>query len=245
MVSDPTRWPARRSRGGDLAIWVAGLLLFVALAALVFGGSREPGAGMVVLAIAAALLAACGTLLLVWSIAYQRLAYVLTDSALRIQWMGRTTVVPYGTIQGIYTGQRLSGHATPNLPGWPGINVGPARVRGLGRLRFFATSTDQAQLTFIAVAQGGVIVSAADPNGFRAALIERVEQAPEENTLIWRQMPPTTAPWTALADPWFPACAALGTLAVLVVLSRCILTQPVSRTRLHQSPTCCACRSSA
>ena len=38
MVSDPARWPARRSAGGDAALWVACALLFLALAALVFGG---------------------------------------------------------------------------------------------------------------------------------------------------------------------------------------------------------------
>jgi hypothetical protein len=219
VVSDPARWPARRSRGGDAAIWVAGLLLFVALAALVFGGSREPGTGMVMLAVIAVVLAALGALLLVWSIGYQRLAYTLTDSALRVEWLGRTTVVPYPAIQGIYTGQRLSGHATAAVPRWPGINVGPARVRGLGRLRFFATSSDQSALTLISVEHGGLIISAADPNGFRAALIDRVEQSPDEDALIWQQMPPTTAPWTALADPWLPLWALLGVLAAVLVLA--------------------------
>jgi hypothetical protein len=219
VVADPARWPARRSRGGDAAIWAAALLLFLALAALVFGGSREPGAGMVLLVVTAVVLAAAGTLLLVWAIAYQRLAYALTDSALRIQWLGRTTVVPYGAIQGIYTGQRLAGRATPEVPRWPGINVGPARVRGLGRLRFFATSTDQAELTFITVSHGGIIISAADPNGFRAALIERVEQAPEDNRLVWQQMPPTIRPWTALADVWLLLSAAAGTVALVAVLA--------------------------
>ena len=62
------------------------------------------------------------------------------------------------------------------MPRWPGISVGTARVRGLGRLRFFATSSDQSQLTYITVEHGGVILSARDPNAFRAGLIERVER---------------------------------------------------------------------
>src|SRR5215216_2883328 len=37
MVSDPARWPARRSPGGDASVWIAAVLLFGALAALVFG----------------------------------------------------------------------------------------------------------------------------------------------------------------------------------------------------------------
>src|SRR5207302_8874868 len=82
VVSDPGRWPARRSPGGDAALWVAGAVLFLALAALVFGGSREPGLSMLVLCVLAAILAALGSVLLVWSIGYQRLAYTLTASSM-------------------------------------------------------------------------------------------------------------------------------------------------------------------
>jgi hypothetical protein len=195
-------------------------VLFIALAALVLGGSRDPGASMLILCSLAAVLAAAGLALLVWAIGYQRLAYALTDTALRITWLGRTVIVPYTAIQGIYTGQRLSGHAVPSVPRWPGISVGPARVRGFGRLRFFATSTDQAALTFITVEHGGVILSARDPHEFRAALIEQVEACTDTgDPSTWEQTPPTTAPWTALGDLWLPVCAAVGTLLLLVVLA--------------------------
>jgi hypothetical protein len=204
-------------------LWVAGLLLFVALAALVLGGSREPGAGMLVLVVLAAVLASTGSALLVWAIAYQRLAYWLTDSALRIDWLGRTMVVPYPAIQGIYTGQRLAGNATPGVPRWPGISVGPARVRGLGRLRFFATSTDQSALTLITVEHGGVIVSAKDPLAFRAALIQRVELSADQEAgleaLVVKHTAPTTAPWTAFADPWLVLCVLLGTVTLVLVVA--------------------------
>jgi hypothetical protein len=220
VLSDSARWPARRSLGGDAALWVAGGLLFVALATLVFGGSREPGATMLLLCIVAALLAALGMALLVWAIAYLRLAYTLTETALRVEWLGRTVVVPYPAILGIYTGQRLAGHAAPGVVRWPGINVGAARVRGIGRLRFFATSTDQSALTFIAVEHGGLVISARDPQQFQAALIERVELCPDaEAAAIWQQTPPTSAPWTALADFWLPLCVAIGTLLVLVIVA--------------------------
>jgi len=212
----------RRSRGGDAALWVAGLLLFLALAALVLGGSRQPGMAMLWLCIGAVVLAAAGTFLLIWGIGYQRMTYALTENALRIGWLGRTMVVPYPAIQGIYTGQRLSGHSTPSVPRWPGISVGSARVRGFGRLRFFATSSDQSQLTYITVEHGGVILSARDPHAFRAGLIERVERydaVPAEDALTWHQAPPTTAPWTALADVWLPACMVLGLLGLLAVLA--------------------------
>jgi hypothetical protein len=201
------------------------LLLFVALAALVFGGSREPGPGMVFLCAFGAVLFGIGTALLLWALAYRRLAYVLTDSALRIQWLGRTLVVPYGAIQGIYTGQRLSGHSSASRLRWPGINVGSARVRGLGRLRYYATSTDQSLLTFITVEHGGVIVSANDPLEFRAALIDHVESSTDlsRDPATWYMSPATTAPWTALTDSWLGFSIALGVLLVLIILTSIVV----------------------
>jgi hypothetical protein len=222
------RFPARRSRGGDAAAPVAGLLVFLGVAAVVLGASREPGLTTLVLTVVAIVLVAAGVLLMIWAFAYRRLAYALTESALRVEWLGRTVVVPYQAIQGIYTGQRLEGRATPSQPRWPGISVGSARIRGLGRLRFFATSSDQSRLTLITVEHGGVIVSARDPQEFRAALIERVEQYGELSThalepQTLRHTEPTAAPWTAFADRWLPACIGLGLLALLLVLATIVL----------------------
>jgi hypothetical protein len=219
-VSD--RFPARRSRGGDLAAPVAGLLLLAALAALVTGGSRDPGPPSVLLACVAAVLAAAGVLLGLWAVAYRRLAYALTESALRIEWLGRTLVVPYAAIQGIYTGQRLAGNATAAVPRWPGINLGPRRVRGTGKLRFYATSSDQALLTLITVEHGGVVISARDPGEFQTALIDRVERSDNliyESPAVWHETEPIDAPWTALADLWLPLSVCLGTLVLLAVLA--------------------------
>lgn len=215
------RWLARRSAGGDAALWVAGTLIFLGLAALVLGGSREPGAGMLVMCVLAAVLAGMGSVLLVWAIGYQQLSYALAETGLRIEWLGSTLIVPYLAIQGIYSGQRLAGHAAPSRIRWPGISVGPARVRGLGHLRFYATSTDQSELTFITVEHGGVIVSARDPLAFRAALIERVQgsQVSLAEPEIWVQTPPHGAPLTAIADRWFPICIAVGTLIGLLIVA--------------------------
>lgn len=172
---------------------------------------------------AAVLLAVAGAVLLVWGLAYRRLAYQLTDSALRIEWLGRSVVVPYPAIQGIYTGQRLEGNASPAVPRWPGINVGTARIRGQGRLRFFATTTDQSLLTLVTVEHGAVVISARDANEFRAAIIDRVERyeelAPPSEAETWHQREPLDAPWTAFADVWFGACVLVGTVLALLILA--------------------------
>jgi len=196
----------------------------LALAALVLGVTRDPGPLMLGLCCVAAFLAAAGAVLALWAFGYRRLAYALTDSAVRVEWLGHTLVLPYGAIQGIYTGQRLAGHATASGPRWPGINVGAARVRGLGPLRFFATSTDQSQLTFITLEHGGVIVCAQNPSEFQTALIDHVERyedsaTGEQEPATWFEREAITAPWTAVADRWLPVCVAMGTLALLAVLA--------------------------
>jgi hypothetical protein len=216
-VSD--RFPVRRSRGGDLALPVAGLLLFAALATLVQGASAEPGPALLLLCGIAAVLSVAAILLGVWALGYRRLAYALTEAALRVDWLGRTLVVPYASIQGIYGGQRLAGNATPSQPRWPGISVGSRRVRGIGRLRFYATSTDQSQLTLVTVEHGGVVLSARDPGEFQTALIDHVERSEAaDDSTTWHVNEPTEAPWTAIADIWLPICVALGILAIVLIL---------------------------
>ena len=215
------RFPARRSRGGDLALPVAALLLFAALGMLALGAASEPGQAMLVFWCAAVVLTAGGTLLALWASGYRRLAYALTESALRVDWLGHVLVVPYAAIQGIYAGQRLAGNATPSLPSWPGISIGTRWVRGLGRLRFYATSTDQSQLTLVTVEHGGVIVSAREPAEFQTALIERVERSEDSaaDAATWHVNEPTQMPWTAIADVWLPVCMAVGVLVLLIILA--------------------------
>jgi hypothetical protein len=203
---------------------VAGVALCLGVVALLLGATRDPGAAMLGLCCLAAILGAAGTVLLVWAFGYRRLAYALAESAMRVEWLGSTLVLPYTAIQGIYTGQRLAGHSAAGAVRWPGINVGAERVRGLGPLRFFATSTDQSQLTFITVEHGGVIVSAQDPVEFQTALIGHVEQyedttAPDEQPATWFERAPVRAPWTAFADRWLPVCVGLATLVLLAVLA--------------------------
>ena len=97
-------------------------------------------------------------------------------------------------------------------------------MRSLGRLRFYATSTDQGELTLITVEHGGVVISARDPNAFQTALIAHVEQSEDlAEPATWHLRLPTDSPWTALADVWLPVCAGLGVLVLIGTLA--IVTQ--------------------
>jgi hypothetical protein len=193
-------------------------LLLLALLALGYGVSREPDQLLILLCCGATVLAAIAALLGLWALGYRRLAYALSESALCVEWLGRNIVVPYAAIQGIYAGQRLAGNSTPSVPRWPGISIGPRRVRGLGKLRFFATSSDQSQLTLITVEHGGLVVSARDPAEFQTALIERVERS-DAGLATWFDKEPVDAPWTAVADRWLPTCVAIGALALLITVA--------------------------
>src|SRR2546428_8954222 len=101
----PERFPARRSGGGEAALWVAGGLLFLALAALVFGGSRQPGTIMLLLCVLAAILAAAGTGVLVLAIGYQRFGFALPQSSLRLDWLRPPVGLPLGARPGRFTRQ--------------------------------------------------------------------------------------------------------------------------------------------
>jgi hypothetical protein len=212
-------WPPRRSTSGDAALWVAVGIGVAALAALATAATREPGMAMVLWAVAALVLTLIAVGGGLWALAYRRLTYALTATALEIEWLGHVTGVPYTAVDGIYTGQRLVGNATPTVPVWPGIYVGPGRARGIGRLRFFATSPDPAALTLITLEQGGVVVSARNPHDFRLALIERIKDTgdkPSVSRLTYR--PPTAVPWSALFDPWFGAAIGAGLVLLLCML---------------------------
>ena len=199
----------------------------VALATLVVSTTREPSGLLLVLVLLGIVLAISGLGLLAWAVAYRQLTYVLTPDALLIRWFGHTVVIGYLTIEGIYTGQRLVGHAVPSVPRWPGIYVGPGRLRGLGRLRFFSTSPDPAALTLVTTATGGVVVSARNPHEFRAALIQRVQESTGgggSTSMDLAQASAASPPWSALADRWL-AWTLTTSLVLLVVMLGVIVSR--------------------
>jgi hypothetical protein len=219
-VSTSATWLPRRSAGGDAALWVGLGIGVLALVALAVAATREPAGSMLAWAVAALVLLVISGSVLLWGLAYRQLTYALGERSLDITWLGMTTSVPYVAIDGVYTGQRLVGHAAPTVPVWPGIYVGAGRARGIGRLRFFATSPDPSALTLITLTHGGVVVSARNPQDFRLALIERIQESGEHvEGMSWRRLAAARAPWTAVFDRWFAVTVGSGLLLLLLMLA--------------------------
>ncbi len=172
--------------------------------------------GVLVVAVVLVGLAAAVYLL---AASYRGLIYVLGDRGLEIPWLGEVALVPYAAIDGIYTGQRLVGSSAPEGLVWPGIYVGTGRARGTGRLRFFTTSQDPADLTLVTAGGAGYVVSARDAQAFRSALIQRVQQVAEDAPAeVCQTLPVGRAPWTVVRDTWTPWALALAIVLLFGIL---------------------------
>lgn len=209
-------WPPRRSPWADAALWVGMSLGLLAVGSALLCATLAPGASMFGLACAATVLAAAAAATLLWSLSYRQLVYALGPVGLEVVWLGERFLIPYAAIEGIYTGQRLGGQTAPDRLCWPGIYVGRGHAYSVGRLQFYATTRDAAALALVAVDGAALVLSARDPQGFRAALIERVQilddTAPVERSVV---LPIAHAPWSALRDRWLPW--ALGVAALLLL----------------------------
>jgi hypothetical protein len=210
-------WLPRPSTGGRTVLFVGAAVGVLALAAAIVAASWEPSPAMLAWAVLAVVLGALAAGLSLWGLAYRQLAYTLRQQTLEVLWLGIAHQVPYEAIDGVYSGQRLVGNATPSVPAWPGIYVGPGRARGIGRLHFFATSPDPAALTLITLHHGGVVVSARNPHDFRLALIDRLRVTPDE-AASWSHQPVARAPWSAIFDRWFMASLSAAIVLLLVIL---------------------------
>jgi Bacterial PH domain len=222
--ASPVSWLPRRSAGGEVALWLGvGLVALGVIAVLLLAAPAALAIGptMLALALVACVLLVGGGALLLWAVSYRQLVYWLGPTTLEVPWLGERVVIPFAAIEGIYTGQRLAGQTAPRGLRWPGIYVGAARLPSLGYLQFYATSSDPAALTLVAVEGGALVVSARDPQGFRASLIERVRTAdpllaPEDGS---RLVAAASAPWTTVRDHWFPWCIGVAVVLLLVTLA--------------------------
>lgn len=229
----PDTWLPRRSPGAEAAPWVGGALTLAGILILALAFLAEPGAGQAPPLLLGSLFLAAGGGILLLAVGYRQLRYELARDGLRVHWLGRLHVLPYGDVDGIYPGQRLVGRSTPRAPFWPGLFVGRGRARGVGRLSFFATSREPAHLTLVTAGAIGAVLSARDPTRFRAELIRHVQATPEGDAASAAPalarldtLPAACRPWSAVHDRWARASLAAAWLLLLAQCTFLALQMP-------------------
>ncbi|MHB0870015.1 MAG: PH domain-containing protein [Chloroflexota bacterium] len=153
------------------------------------------------------------------SYGYRSLRYGIADGVLTIRWLWVREIIPLGRIEGLYGGHRLGKKVKVDGLPWPGHHVGRTRAEGLGRLRFYGSSSDPSAAIIIATTSGGYAITPTDLQGFKGQLIEllesipleELERAPEPRTAMPRPMQ-----LSILRDGVAIACTMAAVLLLLV-----------------------------
>lgn len=215
-VGSGADWPAKRSALGLVAAGVAVVLALVgaALFVLALGQPLEPGTlgALAGAALVLGLAAAAGLL----AYAALTLSYRFEPGLLVVRWIGGEEIIPLAAVDAVWSGERIG--PTLDVQGFrlPGLNVGTARVRGLGPVRVIATSNRGADLSLLATSSVVLAVSPVRPAEFRRELIRRIEL--DEPAAKRAPRPGWRAARAALTDPVglpFLGLALVGALAVL------------------------------
>jgi hypothetical protein len=211
-------WRPCASPGGRVGFAVCLAVLGATLGAA-YWTTQQPVSLAMFLGLLGAVVGVILTLLVaLWTYGYYTLRYQLGPETLSVDWLFVHERLPYRTIDAVYAGERLA--ETPHVHGitWPGYYVGRLRARNLGVLRVFASSLAQGELTLVLTELGGFALS--PDAAFRAALVERLEQARRAPA---RATPDAIVPrrrqlGRALADPWLLGCAVASLVLLLAML---------------------------
>jgi hypothetical protein len=213
-------WRPLPSAGGRIGIAAAAGSLLVAVAAGWWVTWQPIGWGLFAGLVLAVVSLALSILFALWTLGYYSLHYVLGPDSLRIVWLLREDVIPYGAINAVYAGHRLAEPLRVRGVVWPGNYVGRARARNLGMLQVFATTLDRPELTILLTELGGYVVSA--PAEFRTLLVERLEATRDEPATDLRTAGLRAGVSRAAADRWLLACLGIALLLLLAMLGAII-----------------------
>lgn len=222
----PTLWQPRRVAFAEAALWVSFGLGLLAAALIGLMLASTPGPGLVPMLVVCGLLLASTLVLVVWGMSYRRLVYRLGPSALEVDWLGETLVLPYETFEDVREGEGVGG-VPSRIRVWMGMYVGEGRLRGHGWAAFYVTSRDPAHFTAIATRRGTVVLSAQDRQGFGAALRSHLPRdASESEPAEAHVLPATHAPWSALRDVWARWSLGVAGLATLLTFAQVMARFP-------------------
>lgn len=209
-------WPVLPSRGGVLGLTATSTAVAMALFSLATAVVQQPGPGSLGYAGLGALLAGVAAALGVWTAGCFTLGYRLLPAGLGIRWFGRTEIVPYAAVDGVYAGHRLGAVRYVRGVSWPGLDVGLLRTRSLGAVRLFLRTREPEAIAVVVAAGEAYAISPVRPQEFKAELIRRLEEAGDLGAPSPRAR--KTSRWSALMDPWLAGLA----IAALALLAACL-----------------------
>jgi hypothetical protein len=209
-------WRPQPGNAGTLCIGAAVALLGVGAIALV-AMTRLP-VSLVTLGLLITFIGAvsASALLLVLAIGLRTLRYELGDEALCIEWLKLRTVIPYGLVDGIYRGDKLSDVRRPRRFNVSGYVVGLGAPWEDRETHFFTSSQRPEDLSIVSTEREAYVISPVDPAAFRRELIARIEAgASEGSARVERSLPALLA---GLGDGVGVAAAALSVLLLLAAV---------------------------
>jgi hypothetical protein len=168
-------WRLRGSRGWQIPGAVAVVSLGLFTACLVYVFSKPIALATFVVSVAALSLLLLGYLAALFAYGCYSARYRLEPDLLAVEWLWMTEEIPLAAVDGIYSGRQMEGR--PQVRGlvWPGHCLGVATVEGLGAVKFLGTSTERVDLLIVTTAKAAYALSPDNLEGFREALIERLE----------------------------------------------------------------------
>lgn len=211
----PSGWRTRGSHAGAFGLAAVTVLGLATLACLLFAIRQPVGFFMFVGFLVALICGVVTLVVLVLAVGYFSLRYRFERDALLLRWLWQESVVPFGAIDGIYSGARLGQAMRVRGLNWPGYHVGVGRSRTMGLVRYYTTTNDLSGVVLIATAAETYAISPGDTAAFRRELIQRVEasEAVTEDSLV-----ATQRPTSAVRDLWLAGLTASAVALLLVTM---------------------------
>ncbi len=216
--SQVLEWKAYPSSAASIGMAAMAIALACTVAASVYAATRPIAVDSFVAAVAALAALSLALFASVATFGYRSLRYRLTSEEFTVSWLWTREVIPLGRIEGIYGGHRLGRKSRVGGFSWPGHYVGWTRGEGLGRLKFYGTTTDPAGAMIVATTEVGYAITPSDLQQFRERLIEKLEAMPMEAVEEAPQARTEMPRWLALSILRDGVAVACGVLALVVLL---------------------------
>lgn len=188
------------------------------------------GAGAMLALVLALLVVVGGGVLAGLAWGARTLSYRLEAGRLTIRWLWWCVEVPYGAVDGVFSGARLGAEPGPRFLSVGGYRVGMSAGSSDRPIYYYTTTQQLERLSLISTESGLFVLSPSDSAAFRRELIERLEAHTEAPS----GLRPWTRPWffKPFQDPLAASCLGLSLGLLLVGLGLVLDRYPALPDRL-------------